>query len=51
MISYMKAPKDYAKELYDLGITYAEWADTYPRLADTDYGFDLNDELDKLLGE
>jgi hypothetical protein len=51
MISYLKDPKQYAQELYDLGITYADWADSYPHLANSDYGFDLNDALDKLLGE
>jgi len=48
MISYLKDPKQYAQELYDLGITYADWAGSYPHLANSDYGFDLNDELDRL---
>lgn len=51
MISYLKDTKQYAQELYDLGIAYAEWADVYPHLANSDYGFDLNEALDKLLGE
>lgn len=49
MISYMKDPSDYAQELYDLDISFAQWAEAYPSLADTQYGDDLQDAMERLV--